>query len=339
MGYFIFLALLKRYFLFYPKFSSKEILDKAELKKFFEEEGKDFRGANDAEHLNKLLQDADAYKKIEQKEKGSELFKKIQSKASRLPKKYFSAACIRLYLDEKISNGLMSMQEKSRMLIDHLAIYVVLGTVAGARLGHFLFYEQPSRYIKDPLSILRVWEGGLASHGAIIGIIIALFLFHFWSKKRAPDLTFVAILDLLCIPTALAGGFIRLGNFFNQEISGTVTDVPWAVIFGHPFDRSLPAPRHPVQVYESLFYVCMFVVLWFLSKRKAFFLKRGRLIGLFFVLVFSFRFFIEFFKEEQSSLMIQNSTLTMGQMLSIPAVLLGLIFFFLPLFSSKNQNA
>lgn len=218
-------------------------------------------------------------------------------------------------------------KKKATAIADRLTLYMVLGTVIGARLGHFLFYERPTHYLQDPLAILRIWEGGLASHGGAIGIVLALLLFTYRMKKEEPWIDSLLLLDLIAIPAALGAFFIRVGNFMNQEVLGKPTSLPWAVTFGHPADHSLPMPRHPVQLYEAFFYLAVFLLLWVLSFRPSFLYVRGKILGLFLVLVFGFRFFVEFFKEEQSSLLTASS-LTMGQWLSLPAILIGLTLFF-----------
>jgi phosphatidylglycerol:prolipoprotein diacylglycerol transferase len=212
-------------------------------------------------------------------------------------------------------------------LTDRLTLYMILGTVIGARLGHFLFYEKPAHYLREPFEIFRIWEGGLASHGAAVGIVIALVIFSYRIRRLAPSLDWIRLLDFVSVPAALAGGCIRIGNFINQEILGTPTDLPWAVVFGHPADHSMPIPRHPVQIYEAMFYFGVFFFLWRLSYKKKILEAKGKFIGLFLVLVFGFRFFIEFLKNEQSHLL-SASKLNMGQILSIPAVLAGIIFYF-----------
>lgn len=221
-------------------------------------------------------------------------------------------------------------KKEATQIADRLTLYVILGTVIGARLGHFLFYEHPSLYLKNPLQIFKTWEGGLASHGGAIGIIIALVLFGWRMRHIEPRLHWIRLLDFVCIPTAIAAACIRVGNFINQEVLGTPTDLPWGVVFGHPADHSLPTPRHPVQLYEACFYLAVFFLLWRLSYRNYFFKAEGRLIGLFLMLVFGFRFFIEFWKTEQSHLL-SMETLTMGQLLSIPLILLGAFFYLKPL--------
>src|SRR5262249_5807403 len=147
----------------------------------------------------------------------------------------------------------ISKKEVSK-ISERVSFYVILGTIVGARLGDVLFYQSPAAYVQDPLGILRFWEGGLASHGAIIGILLSLWIFCVRIRKSYQMLTWIAMLDLLCIPGLLAGGFIRIGNFINQEILGTETLLPWGVVFGHPADGRAIVPRHPVQLYEALFY-------------------------------------------------------------------------------------
>lgn len=217
-------------------------------------------------------------------------------------------------------------KKKAVAIADRLTVYMIVATVVGARLGHFLFYEKPSNYLSQPLNFFRVWEGGLASHGAAIAIILALILFSRRISDTAPGLTWIRLLDFVAVPTAFAACCIRVGNFINQEILGTPTDLPWAVIFGHPADHSMPLPRHPVQIYEALFYLAVFFLLWRLSFRPSFLNKSGKLIGLFLILVFGFRFLIEFLKMEQSNLLPYGASLTMGQWLSIPAILAGIWF-------------
>ncbi|MBF8262585.1 MAG: Phosphatidylglycerol--prolipoprotein diacylglyceryl transferase [Parachlamydiales bacterium] len=228
------------------------------------------------------------------------------------------------------------LKEMALKMTDRITLYAVVGTVIGARLGHFIFYENPSLYITHPLEILRVWNGGLASHGAAIGIIAAIVLFSRYSKTIEPGLTWIRLLDFICVPTALAGALIRWGNFINQEILGTKSALPWAVVFGHPADHSFPAPRHPVQLYESFFYLIVFLILWHLSYRRKYLLRQGWLIGLFLILVFGYRFFIEYFKIEQSHLVSAAHQLTMGQWLSIPLVIMGALLMFFSKRSAKS---
>jgi phosphatidylglycerol:prolipoprotein diacylglycerol transferase len=181
----------------------------------------------------------------------------------------------------------------------------------------------------------------LASHGAAVAIIFSVFLFSYRNRLKPFSLDGMKILDFLAVPAAFAGGCIRIGNFFNQEILGKATQVPWAVVFGHPFDQTLPQPRHPVQLYESLGYFLLFFLLLRLSRRPYFLQNRGKILGLFLILVFTFRFFIEFLKTEQSQVMPSTFFLTMGQILSLPAILLGCLFYsnhFLDPFDPLKDN-
>jgi prolipoprotein diacylglyceryl transferase len=173
------------------------------------------------------------------------------------------------------------------------------------------------------LQVFRIWEAGLASHGAGIAIILAIWMFSSSVKKIDPKLSAIRLLDFICVPAAFAGACIRIGNFINQEILGISTNLPWAIVFGSPADGSLPVPRHPVQLYESAFYLMIFFYLWKLVFKP---FSTGRLIGLFLVLVFSFRFIIEFIKLEQSALLLGPYFFTMGQWLSIPLIALGFIW-------------
>jgi phosphatidylglycerol:prolipoprotein diacylglycerol transferase len=236
---------------------------------------------------------------------------------------------------EKNRVDIKNLRGQAILLADRLTVYLVVGTIVGARLGHFLFYETPSDYLRDPLEIFRIWRGGLASHGALIAIIFSIFLFSRKIRSKFPSLDWIRILDFLAVPAAWAGCCIRVGNFFNQEILGTLTQVPWAVIFGHSFDQTSPAPRHPVQLYEAFGYLLVFFLLGILSYSRYFLIGRGKLIGLFLILVFTFRFFMEFLKTEQSRLFSSEHFLTMGQILSVPVILLGIIFYF---FSSQKNR-
>lgn len=214
------------------------------------------------------------------------------------------------------------VQTHAKKIADQLTYYVILGTLIGARLFDVLFYENWNGIFQDPWSIFKVWEGGLASHGGVLGILIALILF----QKRHRFCSWLHLLDLLVLPAGVVAFFIRIGNFINQEILGKPTELPWAVVFGHPADGSFPMPRHPVQLYEAFYYLGVFGALWFLRKRWSSW-KEGKLAGLFLVVIFTFRFLIEFLKEEQSW-WIAHGPITMGQLLSIPFILVGLFLYF-----------
>jgi prolipoprotein diacylglyceryl transferase len=197
-------------------------------------------------------------------------------------------------------------------LLDQLATYMVIATVIGARLGHVLFYE-PALYLSDPLEILKIWNGGLASHGAAIGILIGLYLFS--KKNKKP---YLWTLDRVVIVVALAGFFIRMGNLMNSEIFGEPTTLPWAFIFSSVSD----IPRHPTQIYEAFCYLAIFGYLYWYYWKTDGNPRPGFIFGMFLILLFAVRFLIEFVKMPQVSFE-TTMVLNMGQWLSIPFILLG----------------
>jgi len=211
--------------------------------------------------------------------------------------------------------------------LDTLLIYILIGTVVGARLMHCFAYE-PSYYLSHPLEIIKIWKGGLASHGGLIGVIFALYLF---SKKY--HTSFLWLMSRLTIPAALAASFIRLGNFFNSEILGKASDIPWAIIF----ERIDMLPRHPVQLYESSAYLLLFFVLIFLYKKISPSFATKLLPGLFFFYTFTVRFLLEYTKtpqEEYSTNLLFNT----GQLLSIPLILIGAIWIIWSIVTTKNPK-
>jgi prolipoprotein diacylglyceryl transferase len=215
-----------------------------------------------------------------------------------------------------IFNWIFKKENKPKADLEQISVYMIFGTVIGARLGHCLFYN-PVYYLSNPFEIIKVWEGGLASHGAAVGILIALYLF----SKKKKNFELLWILDRIVIVVALSGTFIRLGNLFNSEIIGLPTEVSWAFIFTAVDD----IPRHPAQLYESIAYLVVFLILLFIYIKGIEKSKGGLMFGLFLVLVFAFRFFVEFLKENQSGFE-EGMTLNMGQLLSIPFVIAGIIF-------------
>ena len=199
--------------------------------------------------------------------------------------------------------------------VDSVFIYVFIGTVIGARLGHVFFYGW-EYYSKHLIDIFKIWEGGLASHGGAIGIITALWLFSKYVSKKS----ILWILDRVVVPTALGGAFIRIGNFFNHEIIGSPTDLSWGVIF----TRIDNIPRHPSQIYEALVCLVLFAILLYMVFKTDARKKQGLLLGVFLVILFTSRFFIEMLKENQEAFE-NDMVLNMGQWLSIPFVVLGII--------------
>ena len=225
----------------------------------------------------------------------------------------------------EIVSWMYKQEHKPQKDIENLTIVMILATIIGARLGHCFFYE-PAYYLSHPFEIIAVWKGGLASHGAAIGILLGLWLYTLAKK----NVNYLWLLDRIVVPVALAGCFIRLGNFFNSEILGNPANVPWAIIFVRVDD----IPRHPVQLYESISYLIIFIILFFTYKKKKAQTPRGLLFGMFLVLVFSVRFILEFFKAQQTYLE-ESLTLNMGQILSIPFIIVGIYFWI----SAKNRQA
>ncbi len=207
--------------------------------------------------------------------------------------------------------------------LDELTTYMIIGTIVGARLGHCFFYE-PQYYLQHPWKILMIWEGGLASHGAAIGIIVTILIFSYVKK-----LTFLWVMDRVVIVVALSGFLIRMGNLMNSEIFGIPTSLPWG--FRFPRATDIPeaiVPRHPTQLYEGLSYLIIFLLLWWLYYKKEGKPPRGLLFGLFLILVFGVRFLIEFIKEPQEGFE-KSMILNMGQLLSIPLIITGAILVYL----------
>ncbi len=200
-------------------------------------------------------------------------------------------------------------------------LWGAVAVIVGARLGQVLFYN-PARYLAHPIEILYIWRGGLASHGATLGLVLVLYLY-----ARHEGLSKLEVLDRFSMSAALGATMVRLGNFMNSEIVGRVTDVPWAVKFPRcVYDRHLPLDlvpgRHPSQFYEAFLGLFVLLALYFVDKKYKEERPLGLLASLFFILYFTGRFFVEFFKEYQT-LSPDSSLLTMGQWLSIPFVLIG----------------
>jgi phosphatidylglycerol---prolipoprotein diacylglyceryl transferase len=213
-------------------------------------------------------------------------------------------------------------------LLDELTTYMIVGTIVGARLGHCFFYE-PGYYLHNPLKILMIWEGGLASHGAGIGIVLAILLFS-WRKK----MDFLRVMDRIVVVVALSGFLIRTGNLMNSEIFGIPTGLPWGFRFIRALNPSEAIdPRHPTQIYEGLSYLVIFFVLLLYYYRKDGKPSPGFLFGLFLVTVFAMRFVIEFIKEPQESFE-SSMILNLGQLLSVPFIIAGILL----IWYSRRRN-
>jgi prolipoprotein diacylglyceryl transferase len=224
----------------------------------------------------------------------------------------------RLYKEQKIKDE----------YFDPLLLYCFVGILAGARLGHCLFYQPeyflsswehavemivPMHHMADG-SWKYVGYEGLASHGGTIGLIIALYLYY-----RRTHLNLWIVLDNIAIATPITACFIRLGNLMNSEIIGKITDVPWAFIF----EKVDKVPRHPGQLYEAIAYAVFFFVGWYLYRHKPQKVGTGFFFGLCLTLIFTFRFFVEYTKDIQVDFE-SGMFLNMGQLLSIPFVIIGI---------------
>lgn len=231
----------------------------------------------------------------------------------------------RLQLETAFPSNLRTLREKRLRFTDILSLYLTLGAIIGARIGHLIFYESPLIYLKHPLQVFKIWEGGLASHGGILGALIALTLFLHHMRREEHYLSLPRVCDLLVLPSLILSVLIRIGNFMNQEILGKSTTLPWGVTFGNPVDHLSLWPQHPVQLYEATWYLLTFCFFFLMFSR--WFFPVGRLSGLFFLSLFSFRWAIEYLKQEQSALL-SHHLITMGQWLSIPCVLFGLVLLY-----------
>ena len=245
-----------------------------------------------------------------------------------------------IYRHEKVSDDWM----------DKLLIYMLVFTVVGARLGHCLFYE-PEEYLSHPLSILKIWEGGLASHGGAIGILIGMWIYvrrynkSVKKKEEKLRISYIWILDRVVVAVCLVGAFIRVGNVINHEIYGTPTSLPWGFVFLRgaeqfcgTFDNYTPCyawnapcppsewlPCHPTGLYEAFFcLVAMGILLWMYYKHDLGNRQPGLMFGTFLIIIFGSRICIEFLKNVQVDFE-RNMFLDMGQWLSIPFVIIGIV--------------
>jgi prolipoprotein diacylglyceryl transferase len=223
-------------------------------------------------------------------------------------------------------NRVFKAEGRTDKQLDTLTLYIILGTIIGARLGHCLFYGPwfdelgpqgeiiNEGYLSHPLNLLKVYEGGLASHGGAIGILIAMYLYCRKTKEN-----WLWLFDRLVIVVPIAAMCIRIGNLINSEIIGTVTNVPWAFIFV----KESPLPRHPAQLYEAIYCFFLFMLMYWLWKNKRDKVGQGFMFGLLCVTLFVERFADEFLKENQSEFE-SGLALNMGQILSIPFIIIGI---------------
>ena len=222
-----------------------------------------------------------------------------------------------LFLAYSLARHMVTKKNFSLETLDKLSVYLVIGLIVGARFGHIIFYEL-DYYLANPLQIIKVWEGGLASHGAAIGLIITYTLF-LWRNKKVKLWDYA---DIMVVVATIPVSLIRLGNFFNSELVGRVTDAPWGVIF----TRVDELTRHPSQLYEFGYGMVLFAILFPLWLKRYKTAQPGFFVGLFFVLYFAMRFTVEFFKDFPLHEGFFN--LTTGQMLSLPFFALGVFVLF-----------
>jgi prolipoprotein diacylglyceryl transferase len=222
-------------------------------------------------------------------------------------------------------NRIFKKEGRTDKQLDLLTLYIVIATVLGARLGHCFFYDF-DYYSRHLLEVFKVWEGGLASHGGAIGIVIGMWLYCRKTKE-----SWLWLFDRLVVVVPLASMCIRFGNLMNSEIVGKVTDVAWGFKFLNndedltnfmKFQTPIPV-RHPTQLYEALFYLVLFVLFYWLWKHKRTAVGPGFMFGLFCVLMFSFRFLMEFMKENQVAFE-AALPINMGQILSLPFIIWGI---------------
>ncbi len=216
-------------------------------------------------------------------------------------------------MSQQIMYFIYKKEERPIKDIDTLTIYMVIATIVGARLGHVLFYD-PIYYFQHPHKIIMTWEGGLASHGGVIGILIAIYLF-----ARKTKVNYLWALDRISIVAAFTFCMIRLGNLMNSEMIGIPTNLPWGFIFTIKDN----IPRHPAQLYEAIHYFIWFIVLFWAWYRQRSRMKNGFLFSWSLIILFSLRFVDEFFKINQEQFE-DGMILNMGQLLSIPFILTGI---------------
>jgi phosphatidylglycerol---prolipoprotein diacylglyceryl transferase len=239
---------------------------------------------------------------------------------------------IGIYATLLITTKIFKHEKLPEAWVDKLFIYTVLGAILGARLGHCFFYEwklvadpitflgitfnYENHYLSHPWELLFIWRGGLASHGGAIGILIAMILFNKNVSKKGINWIF----DRLLIGVCLCGASIRFGNLMNSEIYGSATSLPWGFLFVRTGETQ---PMHPTQIYEMLYCLVTFAIMWFMYWKKEAYKKNGLLFGIFLIGVFGSRFMLEFIKNNQEAFE-SGLPLNMGQWLSIPFIVWGI---------------
>ncbi|MBR6354187.1 MAG: prolipoprotein diacylglyceryl transferase [Paludibacteraceae bacterium] len=244
-----------------------------------------------------------------------------------------------LYLAYLIQVKLYTHEKCPKEWPDKIFMWMTIGVIVGARIGHCWFYEwhltndpiqifgwtinYRNPYIENPFALLRIWEGGLSSHGGAIGLIIAAWLlnrYHFSKEDPKRNTDLIWIFDRLVIGVCITATLIRLGNLMNSEIYGNPTSLPWGFIFVRDGQTE---PCHPTQIYEMLYCIVAFIVTWLMYWKGKCYEKRGLIFGTFLLIIFGTRFVLEFIKLDQEAFE-SNLFLNMGQLLSIPFILWGL---------------
>ncbi len=220
------------------------------------------------------------------------------------------------YIGYELVFRMYKMEGVPTVQADKLLIWFAAGSILGARLGHCFFYD-PAYYLSNPLEILMIWKGGLASHGGVVGILLVLYYY----QKRVSSQSFWWLLDRLVIPISLAAFFIRMGNLMNSEIYGVETALSWGFVF---VARGEVVAKHPTQFYEGIPYLLLFFWLGWLYMKRRRKLPEGFITALFAVSMFTVRFLVEFVKEDQSDFE-ADMWLNMGQWLSLPLIIAGVI--------------
>ncbi|MEA1880171.1 MAG: prolipoprotein diacylglyceryl transferase [Campylobacterota bacterium] len=232
------------------------------------------------------------------------------------------------FLGAMILNWIYKRENKDPSVVENLLIYLMVGAVLGSRLVHCLFYE-PEFYLSNPLEILYVWKGGLASHGGLLGVFISMYLF-----ARNYNESYMWIVSRVAIPGALTAAFVRFGNLFNSEILGLPSNVSWAIVF----ERIDLVPRHPVQLYEAFSYLTIMLILILIYRKVTPIFATKILPGLFLVLLFTARFLIEYTKTRQAAYTL-DIPLSTGQLLSLPYIAIGIIWIIWALNTKNKGNA
>jgi prolipoprotein diacylglyceryl transferase len=240
----------------------------------------------------------------------------------------------------RIMNYVYKREGQTEAELDRLSIYVVVSIVVGARLGHVLFY-QPDYYFAHPIEILEVWQGGLASHGAAIAMLIGMYIY-----SRRPNIpSYMWILDRISLTIPIGGAFVRFGNLMNSEIYGIPTKLPWGFVYMRDaneveklmflpewshhavkWQSALPQgvhANHPTQIYEGLGYFLIFLLVYYIYRRQGAALKPGRIFSLVIILIFTLRLIVESIKLDQVDFE-HGLPLNMGQILSIPFIAIGI---------------